>query len=836
MRGLGVGLAVLAFAGIGLGQANLAANRPANTLATNTADDPNDQPNIIVFLVDDLGWQDTSVAIWVDPDTGDAQRTPFNDLYRTPTLEKLANQGVLFTQAYAAAVCSPTRTSIMTGQNAARHHVTQWTLRPGKDPSGKTKRLQSPSDWRIDGIQPKDFSAQGIQTLPTLLQQAGYRTIHVGKAHWGVVDSPGADPTNLGFDVNIAGHHAGAPSSFHGQHAYGHYRKNQEIWSVPGLDKYHGLPVHLTDALTIEANAAMEDAVNDGKPFFLYMAHYAVHAPIMAHDPHTSNYLEQGVDVKESRYASMIEGLDHSMRSLLNTVDRLGQSKRTLVMFCSDNGGLTVHARGETPMGTGQNTHNLPLRAGKGSAYEGGTRIPQWVSWAEVDHEHPLQRKLPVASGAVRHEPTLVEDYYPTVLRWAGIQPPDWATASAHADEDGNIDPMLLQDGMDFTGLLRPRTGEPGFGELPAAHQLSIKGLWKQRPLLFHYPHVWGPNSPGWGYEPHSSMRLGDWKVIYFYQPKRWELYNLRLDIGEQNNLATMEPKKLQQMASRMVSLLLERGVQWPMHRELKLPEPPIYVDADMHHVSMPEPRMPLVMVHGWGGDRHSFDPLVEQFNQTRPVLVVDLPGHGKSIAPTGIDGNAAHTMTAYAEGIAAKMDEVGLHHAILIGHSNGAPVAREFARLFPDRCSGVVSLDGSLVKLMGKEVADQFAGALLSANAKDFLRGMMDQMLPQSLDENLQRKLIHATLQADAGVLVASARAVLTEGPWPEAKLEMPVLALLVEAPFWTEDYLSKVRAPGPKVEVDIWQNLTHFLHCEDPQRVAERINNWIEKHELDL
>ena len=795
-----------------------------------------DRPNIIVFLVDDLGWQDTSVTMWVDEESGAEQRTPFNDLYRTPTLEKLAGQGVRFTQAYACAVCSPTRTSIMTGQNAARHHVTQWTLRPGKDPSGKTKRLHSPKNWRIDGLQPEDFSAQTIQTLPELLRGVGYRTIHVGKAHWGVIDSKGADPRNLGFDVNIAGHHAGAPSSYHGEQAYGHYRDNQEIWSVPGLEKYHGLPVHLSDALTIEANAAVEDAVQNDQPFFLYMAHYAVHSPIMAHDPHTSKYLEQGTDVKESRYASMIEGLDESMKSLLRTVDRLGQSKRTIIMFCSDNGGLTVHARGETPMGTAKNTHNLPLRAGKGSAYEGGIRIPQFVSWAEVDHDHPAQKKLSVATGAVRHEATIVEDYYPTILHWAGIaKEPSWLSASAHADGEGNVDPMLLQDGKNFTELLRPRAGESGGRSERPDHLWTLEGLWSKRPLLFHYPHVWGPNSPGWGYEPHSAMRLGDWKVIYFYQPKRWELYNLRADIGEQNDLAQAEPKKLQQMAARMVSELVERGAQWPTHRELKIPEPPIYVDADLHLVSMAEARTPLVMVHGWGGDRHSFDALTPLFNSERPVLVVDLPGHGKSLAPTGMEGNAAHTLGAYADAIAAKMDEFDLANGIIIGHSNGAPIAREFARLYPDRCRGIVSLDGSLVKVMGKEVADRMVGLLQTENAKEVLHSITDGMLPATIPTEQRQPLVRAITQADPAVLAASARAILNDSPWPEVKLEMPVLGLHVESPYWTDDYKQQVNALGPKVEIEIWPGLGHFLHVEEPQRVADRINQWIQNHKLD-
>ncbi|MBC8404431.1 MAG: alpha/beta fold hydrolase [Planctomycetes bacterium] len=793
-----------------------------------------ERPNIIVFLVDDLGWQDTAVASWVDPKTGAELRTAFNDLYQTPTLQILAEQGVRFTQAYACAVCSPTRTSIMTGQNAARHHVTQWTLRPGKDPSGKTPRLQSPAAWRINGIQPDDFSAQSLQTLPTLLRQAGYHTIHVGKAHWGVVDSPGADPTNLGFDVNIAGHHAGAPSSYQGEQAYGHYRKNQEIWAVPGLEAYHGLPVHLSDALTIEANQAITAAVNDRKPFFLYMAHYAVHAPLQPHHPHMQKYLDQGLDEAEAKYASMIEGIDHSMTSLLRTVEALGQSERTIVMFCSDNGGLSVHARGKTPMGSGQNTHNLPLRAGKGSAYEGGTRIPQWISWAKVNRAHPMQKKVPVASGAVRHEMTIVEDYYPTILTWAGVQPPDWlATAAAHADEEGNVDPMLLQDGKNFTELLQPRAGEVGYGESPPVNPLMVKGLWQRRPLIFHYPHVWGPNSPGWGYEPHSAMRLGDWKVIYFYQPQRWELYHLPDDIGEQTNLAAKEQDKLRQMASRMIAELVERGAQWPLHRELQLPEPPVFVDATLSHAGADG--APLILIHGWGGDRHSFDAMLPYLGKERPLLALDLPGHGRSIAPIDGNGNGAHTMTGYARSIAAKMDEVGISAGVLIGHSNGAPIAREFARLYPKRALGIVSLDGSLVKIMGKDAADQFAGALTAGNSADFLSGVMDGSLPNDIADEHRARLTRTTLKTDVAILVASMRAVLNDQPWPQVNLQMPVLALHVEAPFWTDAYLNNVRAMGARVEVDIWPGLSHYFHFQVPERVAERLEQWMQKHQID-
>ena len=172
------------------------------------------QPNIVVFLVDDLGWQDTSVPFH-------SEVTPFNELYNTPNWEKLAANGTKYTNAYAAGpVCTPSRTSLLTGQSPARSHITYWTLYKDKDTSKKHPTL-SPPEWDLDALQP------GELTLPSLLQEAGYHTIHVGKAHLGAVDSPGGDPTNLGFDVNVAGHGAGGPGSFYGKHRfYGNPRQD----------------------------------------------------------------------------------------------------------------------------------------------------------------------------------------------------------------------------------------------------------------------------------------------------------------------------------------------------------------------------------------------------------------------------------------------------------------------------------------------------------------------------------------------------------------------------------------------------------------------------------
>ena len=175
-----------------------ATNEKSTSIRTST-----DQPNVVFFLVDDMGWQDTSVAFHEEP-------TPFNERYRTPNMQRLADQGTLYTNAYASCpVCTPTRVSIMTGQHPARLNITNWTLRADRDSSAGHKRLRSP-EWRTEGLQPNAI------TLAELLQANGYRTIHAGKAHWGALNTPGADPHNHGFDVNIAGHAAGAPGSFYG--------------------------------------------------------------------------------------------------------------------------------------------------------------------------------------------------------------------------------------------------------------------------------------------------------------------------------------------------------------------------------------------------------------------------------------------------------------------------------------------------------------------------------------------------------------------------------------------------------------------------------------------
>lgn len=508
------------------------------------------RPNIVLFMVDDMGWQDTSVPFQYDA-AGQPVVTGFNQRYRTPNMEALAASGMKFTRAYSSAVCTPTRISLMTGQSAARHNVTQWTLYQDQDQSGVSATLKSPVSWNVNGLAPDgDTTSQRVwrtdNTLPRLLHGAGYRTIHTGKAHFGASGLAGEDPLALGFDVNIAGHAAGGPGSYLGTDNYG-----TGIWHVPGLDAYHGTDTFLSEALTREATKAMGQAVSDGVPFYLYMAHYAIHVPLVVDPRFQANY--PGVDATETKYATMIEGMDKSLGDIRAKLQELGVAENTLILFYSDNGGLSAHSRGLTPSGTGVNTHNKPLRAGKGSAYEGGIRVPALAGWGTANSTNPFQQALPIAAGTRCDKPLIIEDLCPTLLEIAGIAP------------------GASMDGCTITPYLR--------GD--AAHT-------RPGPMLFHYPHIWSASYIGMnqGYEMHSSLVDGDWKIIHFYEGRRWELYNLADDPGEAANLAGSRRDLLFPLARKLVHLLNERGALFPAVRTSNIPQPPLLpndasVDSD---------------------------------------------------------------------------------------------------------------------------------------------------------------------------------------------------------------------------------------------------------------
>lgn len=466
-------------------------------------------PNIIVFLVDDMGWQDTSVPFW-------KELTPFNQRYHTPNMEQLANEGMRFTQAYANSVCTPTRVSLITGMNAARHRVTNWTLEKDTQSVGDDDFLQQP-DWNVNGLSPVDGVKHTVfaTPLPKLLKDAGYHTIHTGKAHWGALGTPGADPLSLGFDVNIGGHAAGAPGSYYGLEAFGN-NKPQNVWAVPGLEKYHDKDIFLTEALTLEAIDAMNAALEAKKPFFLHLAHYAVHTPIQGDERFLKKYIDEGLDPIEARYASLVEGMDKSLGDVMGFLEENAIENNTIILFMSDNGGLSAVARGGE-----RHSHNLPLSSGKGSAREGGIREPMIVKWPEK-----------VLANSTTDSYVIVEDFFPSILEMAGVR---------------NYKMAQPIDGVSFVPVLKGNNTD------------------NSRPLFWHYPNRWGPFGPGIGST--STIRQGDWKLIYYHANRRFELFNLADDIGETKNLVSSNPEKVQTLARTLTDYLKSVEAQMPIDK-----------------------------------------------------------------------------------------------------------------------------------------------------------------------------------------------------------------------------------------------------------------------------
>jgi arylsulfatase A-like enzyme len=471
-----------------------------------------ERSNIILFLVDDLGWQDTSVPFWTDT-------TENNRKYSTPNMEKLAQQGMKFTQAYACAVCSPTRVSLLSGMNAARHRVTNWTLQRGKNSVSEPENLRMP-DWNLNGVQSCDSIEQSVYVtpLPQILKNNGYFTIHCGKAHFGAISTPGENPKSLGFDINIAGHAAGGPGSYLGENNFSaNWRGGGAIWDVPGLEKYHGEDINLTEALTREAKLAMDSAILLDKPFYLYMAHYGVHTPLEPDKRFYQKYKDMGYEEPEARYASMVESVDKSLGDLIKYLEAKDIAENTIVIFMSDNGGLSAVARGGEP-----HKHNLPLSSGKGSAHEGGIREPMIVKWLDK-----------VTSGSSCDEYLIIEDFFPSILEMADIT---------------EYETVQHIDGVSF---------------LPLLMQESNRSI--PRALYWHYPNNWGPTGPGIGAS--STIRLGDWKLIYYHMDESFELFNLAEDIGESNNLAAANKEKLSELARNLSDYLKSVDAQMPINK-----------------------------------------------------------------------------------------------------------------------------------------------------------------------------------------------------------------------------------------------------------------------------
>ena len=479
-----------------------------------------DRPNIMVFLVDDMGVMDTSVPFLTDK-AGEPKRYPLNDWYRTPSMERLAGQGIRFNQFYAMSVCSPTRISIMTGQNAARHRTTNW-INPKQDNGGKN----GPPNWNWGGLEKSDV------TLPGVLAKHGYRTIHVGKGHFGADDHEGAEPLNLGFDVNVAGSSFGAPGSYYGEKNYGLGTRRAHN-AVPHLEKYHGSKTFLTEALTIEAKKRIADAVKSDTPFYLYFAHYAVHAPFESDPRFADHYKDSDKPANAQAFATLIEGMDKSLGDMLNYFEELGIAENTLIFFLGDNGS-------DAPLG---HQHQVacaaPLRGKKGAHYEGGMRVPFIAAWAKPDPANPFQQHLKIPAGKIQPQVASVTDLFPTILQVVGVPSPDG----------------YAMDGSPLQKLLTGKADDS-----------------RPEQFLMHYPHA-----------PHRSnyftvWRDGDWKVIYHTLPQvpthggyiqfsggHYEMYNLSDDPFESTNLADAQPQVLKRMMRGLIDALENDHAVYPV-------------------------------------------------------------------------------------------------------------------------------------------------------------------------------------------------------------------------------------------------------------------------------
>lgn len=440
------------------------------------------RPNIVFILIDDMGWAD-----------GGCFGSKF---YQTPHIDALAKSGMRFTQAYAAcAVCSPTRAALMTGKYPARLHITDWI--PGEVPPTNA-RFKLP-DWQ-------QHLPLEETTLATALKKLGYTTAHIGKWHLG---GEKYFPQHQGFDTNIAGGDTGSPASY-----FWPYGAAGKPHRVPGLAERGGQKgEYLTDQLTDEALRFIE--ASKDKPFYLNFCHYAVHAPLMGKQELIDEAADRpGADGQSNKvYYAMIRSVDESVGRIVKKLDELHLTENTLVIFTSDNGGA-VH------LGRPPATSNFPLRNGKGSAYEGGLRVPLII-------------KMPglTRPGTVCETPIITMDFFPTLLDLVGA--------------DKSISRTAI-DGVSFAPLLR--------GERQTPHQ----------ELFWHYPHYWN----GGKISPYSVARVGDWKLIRFYETGREELYDLKSDLSETTDLAETNQAKCRELSARLDAWLKEIGAQMPVAKQ----------------------------------------------------------------------------------------------------------------------------------------------------------------------------------------------------------------------------------------------------------------------------
>ena len=445
------------------------------------------KPNIILILVDDLGWADVGCY--------------GNTYYETPNIDKLAAEGMKFTNGYAAsAVCSPTRGALMTGRYPTRLGITDWIhhwypIENGEQPIGyessDDKKLQTPKNYL--------FLDHDEITIAEILKKVGYTTCHVGKWHLGQKDWW---PETHGFDYNIGGYQQGQPDSYF------------DPYNNPSMpDRKKG--EYLTDREADEATGFIKKALQQNKPFFLYMAHYTVHTPIQAKMELIEYY--QNKKIPEDRdfhpkYAAMVHSLDDAVGTITSTLEKLGVTDNTVIIFTSDNGGLKLRGNKD---GSSKWTDNTPLRAGKGFPYEGGIREPFIVKW-------PGQIK----PGSSSYEMVSSIDILPTICEMIGQQ-----NQKTKSIDGKSLIPALVDN-----------------------ERLDRKTLY------WHYPHYWN----GGGVAPYSVIRDGDWKLIRWYEDNIIELYDLKNDLSEDNDLSIINPNKVNELQDKLDMWLKETGAKLP--------------------------------------------------------------------------------------------------------------------------------------------------------------------------------------------------------------------------------------------------------------------------------
>ncbi len=442
-------------------------------------------PNIVFVLVDDLGWSDLSCQ--------------GSGYYRTPNIDRLAATGLRFTDAYAAcAVCSPTRAAVLTGRSPARTGVTDWIRARFQRSGGKTPE-HNPTAY-VGGenhkvlCPPNPFwLEQSEVTLAEALGAVDYVSCHIGKWHLG---DAAWYPEHQGFDENHGGCDYGQPPSY-----FDPYRNKRLSEGIPTLAP-RDTGEYLTDR---EADEAVDFIRRHrDRPFFLYLAHYAVHTPIQAKQDLITEYRRRPkTNQKNAKYAAMVHSVDDAVGKVLDTLEQVGISDDTLVVFSSDNGGLIGP------------TDNAPLRSGKGFPYEGGIRVPLVIRWPGV-----------TKPGSVSHQPVSSVDYFPTLLEAAEVAAP-------------------ANRALDGTSLL--------------AHLRSPdQPIADDRRLFWHFPHYRGR------VEPYSIVRDGDWKLIKRYGGPSFELFNLAEDLGETTDLAARQPHRVQHLNAILMAQLAAVGAKLP--------------------------------------------------------------------------------------------------------------------------------------------------------------------------------------------------------------------------------------------------------------------------------